>query len=221
MDSIGQLFAIDYFPYLLAAFIVIFSSRELVSFKKIISLQYFLTPLVTVTIILIALLSCSYHNKMTGYSFFVLTALILSLVGDVILMNEKSNLFTHGLLFFLLAHISYIFAFSIGYEFRYWNGAVAAVLLILNLALFYKIRVRSAFLYGLVLSTMVFFAFSGLNGGYSLKGLLLVLGAVLFFSSDTILAVDRFYRPIPHSTVVTWLLYALAQLCFALTAYYA
>jgi uncharacterized membrane protein YhhN len=221
MDSIGQLFAIDYFPYLLTAFIVIFSFRELVSFKKIISLQYLLTPLVTVTIILIALLSCSYHNRMTGYSFFVLTALILSLIGDVILMNEDSNLFTHGLLFFLMGHVSYIFAFSIGYEFRYWNGAVAVILLLLNLALFYKIKVKSAFIYGLVLSTMVCLAFSGLNWGYSLKALLLVLGAVLFFFSDAILAVDRFYRSIPHSTVITWLLYALAQLCFALTTYYA
>ncbi len=219
MDSIGQLFALDYFPYLLASFVVIFSLRELVSFKKIISLQYFLTPLVTLSIIVIALFSFSFQG-MTRYSFFVLIALVLSLIGDVILMNEDSNLFTHGLLFFLLAHLSYVLAFSIGYEFRYWNGAVAILLFVLNLALFYKIKVKSAFIYGLVLSAMVYFAFSGFNGGYSLKALLLVTGAVLFYFSDAILAVDRFYRSIPHSTVITWLLYALAQLCFALTTYY-
>jgi uncharacterized membrane protein YhhN len=49
---------------------------------------------------------------------------------------------------------------------------------------------------------------------------LLPAGAVLFVISDVVLAINTFVKKIPHSTVLTWSLYAPAQLFFALSCFY-
>jgi uncharacterized membrane protein YhhN len=63
------------------------------------------------------------HNKNSGRQHLVpnlvQAGLVMSLVGDVLLMSKEISSFIIGTGFFLIAHIFYIVAFSIGDEIRY------------------------------------------------------------------------------------------------------
>jgi uncharacterized membrane protein YhhN len=52
------------------------------------------------------------------------------------------------------------------------------------------------------------------------KAALLPVGATLFVVSDAVLGINTFVRRIPHSTVLTWSLYAPAQFCIAVSCFF-
>ncbi|MFW5770589.1 MAG: hypothetical protein ACOCX9_04050, partial [Spirochaetota bacterium] len=82
-----DIFAIQYFTPLLIAFFVILLIREYVSFRKILTLKYITTPLVTCSIIF----TCFQALNVQGihyFSFMVMLGLLLSLVADTLLMIE-------------------------------------------------------------------------------------------------------------------------------------
>jgi len=219
------MFSIDYFVHLLFAFAVVLLLREFFSFRRLLPAKYLLTPLVTFCVILFALLAIN-SSGLTRYSTFILMGLVLSLVADTLLMIEEISLFRHGLLFFLAAHCFYLGAFTIGYSFSPWQVAAALVLSV-GVLLFYRIIYRksgahhvSVLLYMAVLSAMLFFAIAHVGDSESTRPVLLPAGAALFVVSDVVLAVNTFIKKIPHSTVLTWSLYAPAQLFFALSCFY-
>ncbi len=219
------IFSIDYFVHLLFAFAVVLLLREFFSFRRLLWAKYLLTPLVTFCVILFALLAI-HSSGLTRYSTFILIGLVLSLVADTLLMIEEISLFRHGLLFFLAAHCFYLGAFTIGYSFSPWQVA-AALVLSAGVLLFYRIIYRksgahhvSVLLYMAVLSAMLFFAIAHVGDSGSTRPVLLPAGAALFVVSDVVLAVNTFIKKIPHSTVLTWSLYAPAQLFFALSCFY-
>ncbi len=218
-------FSIDYFIPLLFAFAVVLLLREFFSFRRLLPAKYLLTPLVTFCVILFALLAM-HSTGMTRYSTFILVGLVLSLVADTLLMIEEISLFRHGLVFFLAAHCFYLGAFTIGYSFRPWHAA-AALVLCPGVLLFYRKIFRttgthhvSVLVYMFVLAAMLFFAASHVGDFGSTRPVLLPAGAALFVVSDVVLAVNTFIKKIPHSTVLTWSLYAPAQLFFALSCFY-
>lgn len=216
----------DLLLYGLGSFSLVFIVREYVAFKKILSLKYVFTPLVTMTIIVFGFFSFLVTG-VTVYSFLIIFGLILGLIGDTLMMLEEVNYIQHGLLFFLTAHILYVAAMSGGYSFQPWNIGLGAALGVLLAGFFSKIyrgagkKSLPVFIYMLAISTMIFFAVSHFNNGITPKAVVLSAGAVLFCISDTTLAVNQFVRPITHSTVFTWLTYGPAQFLIALSCYYS
>ena len=65
--------------------------------------------------------------------------------------------------------------------------------------------------YAVVISTMLFFA---LKGSYQWKSIpyhFVLIGAVFFISSDSILAFNKFYQPIPYASFLIMITYLAAQ----------
>ena len=69
-------------------------------------------------------------------------------------------------------------------------------------------------LYGGILCSMVFFAFQLTSVKYRPAGSLIMMGALSFLLSDTLLALNKFYQP--FTMAGTWIMisYALAQFLF-------
>ncbi len=219
-----NIFFYGYFKGLLISFAIFFLLREVCTFFNSRKLKYAFTPLIPLSIILLAVGSLNFI-RLNEYIFLILLGLLLSLIGDTTLMIEEVNLLNLGLMFFMLAHFTYIAAFASVYTFAFWNIGIAAVL-ICGIIIFYgriKRKLRKNYppvlVYMLVISTMIFFAFARLGNGITPKAIMISFGATLFFLSDSLLAVNSFLKEIPHSSVYTWSLYAPAQLLIAISCY--
>jgi len=220
-----DLFGIGCFPALFAALVVVFALREAFTYRDNIKIKYLLTPLITLIVIGFAVLSIS--NR--GFSFYrgmVLLSLVFALVADTMLMIVETNLLKYGIIYFLLGHVLYIGAFSEGYSYNPWNILVLALMLAYVGIFYYFVRGKTGGMdvpvlaYMLVITAMMFFAFSGFNRFWGAREVMIAVGAVLFMLSDSILAVNAFVFKIPHSTVYTWALYAPAQFLFAVSCFY-
>jgi uncharacterized membrane protein YhhN len=211
--------------YLVAIFFVIFIIREIVAFRSILKLKYIFTPLITYIVIVIALY-LSYISGFSQYSIFIIAGLVFALIADTFLMIEEINYFIHGLLFFLFMHVCYIIALSIHYQFNYLDIIILAIIILISFsyyAVIHKAKGRlyvPVIIYMIVLSAVVLLAIGTFIKTMSPKGALVMLAAIFFAISDGILACNQFIKKIPHSTVITWSLYAPAQLLFALSCYY-
>lgn len=221
----NELLAVPGLTCLTLAFLILLAAREYAAFRCNLRLKYLLTPLVTIAIICVVLLGML-KVRVTPFAAWVFLALVFSLVGDTLLMIEEHNHFTHGLAFFLLAHLCYIGAFSTGYEFRSWQIILAGVQVLAALAFIARIwkglgAYRAPVIaYLSAITVMVFFACSAFAGGLTERAVLLAAGALLFALSDAALALNRFVVTIPHSTVLTWILYAPAQFLIALSCFF-
>jgi uncharacterized membrane protein YhhN len=144
-------------------------------------------------------------------------ALVFSLAGDVFLMLPR-DLFVPGLAAFLIGHVCYIVGF--------WTdppGAAAiaiAALVVIVAVLPVARRVLIALdapelrpavaAYMVVISAMVA---SALASGVALAA----TGAVLFAGSDSLIAWDRFVRPLAWAAVVIMVTYHLGQALLTLS----
>jgi uncharacterized membrane protein YhhN len=219
-----ELFTIHYFPALVIALVAVFAIREYVTFKELLPLKYIFTPLVTALITGFVMLSIR-DDAATTYRILILSALICSLIADTMLMVVEVDLMKQGILFFMLAHVLYITAFSLTYVYRPWNAVVAGILLIL-LAVFYRGIRGSAgkmripiMVYAAVLCTMLFFALSCFNLEVTRREGLIVTGALLFVVSDFLLAYLTFIHPHRFESVIVWAVYAPGQLLIALSCF--
>jgi uncharacterized membrane protein YhhN len=216
------IFSIEYLLPVLVLSIIFLLLREFFAYRQVLSLKYILTPLVTISTILIIPVSIN-NSEVTGYRILILAALLMSLVADTLLMIEEVNMLKPGIVFFMLAHILYTAAFSGGYSFQTWNVLVA-LLLIFFIMKSSKMFLENAgdlkipvFAYILVISVMGFFAITGLNRGITFNGLAASTGALLFIISDMVIAYNQFVKEISSSTVITWAIYAPAQMMIALS----
>ena len=154
----------------------------------------------------------------------LLTALTLSWIGDIILMfADKGELyFIAGLIAFLLSHISYIILFSKQLKIYlkkskiiFWVGvtAIAFYLIVMMLLLLpslgdLKIPV---FIYALTISIMLLFALKGFLNWHKPANIHILIGAIIFVASDSILAFDKFYASIQYSSFLIMATYLTAQ----------
>lgn len=160
----------------------------------------------------------------------VVVALAFSLAGDVFLMLPR-NLFVAGLASFLGAHISYIVAFQPSAPAR--EPLVIGTLLVLLAigAVFYtQIRkglvrkgmarlVPPVLLYIIVISQMVASAVANnAEPGFPQpQAAIGSAGALLFYSSDALIAWTRFVKEITWAPVVIHVTYHLAQIGLVLS----
>ncbi len=142
-------------------------------------------------------------------TWVLLAALVFSLLGDVYLMLP-TDMFIAGLSAFLVGHVAYVFAFDVPLGAR--TGWLLAVV-VLSSPLAFKIlgaakpaamRPPVAF-YMLAISLMVA---SALAAGNSFA----IVGALLFFGSDAVIAWNRFVAPFPTARLIIIVTYHLGQL---------
>jgi len=108
----------------------------------------------------------------------------------------------------------------------WWPGlwGVAAVVLLASVILLRLVRpphivLRIAtIVYGVAISAMVISAWATIGGPLRWAPLA-AAGSVLFYVSDASLAINRFYRPIPHVAYLAIGVYWLGQIGIALAAH--
>ncbi|MFW0715307.1 lysoplasmalogenase [Pedobacter sp. N23S346] len=154
----------------------------------------------------------------------IFTGLIFSLAGDVFLMLQSENMsfFNYGLIAFLICHIFYIRAFTLDHKsnpdfrnpFFLWG---AGALIIFCMGLFFYLQPYlgawqfAILVYAIIITFMMIMALNR-YGKVNLSSFQLILtGALFFLLSDSVLAIDKFSRPIPQAGVLIMVSYMLAQ----------
>ena len=157
-------------------------------------------------------------NTKTLNKLFV-AGLFFSLLGDVFLLGKGELYFILGLGFFLIAHIFYIIMVSkqlVKLQLKSLGLAIIPYLMVfvLLLNLLYeslgtmKIPV---IIYAITISvfgttSLLLFLQKKTN-----TNLLLVIGVLIFITSDSILAINLFYKPQPFYPLLIMMTYVLAQ----------
>jgi uncharacterized membrane protein YhhN len=182
---------------LVSAIIAIFYKQ-----KEDIKMYAVFKPLTTILIIVVSII-INFHKPNT-YNFTILIALLFCLAGDIFLIYKR--LFMFGLFSFLLAHVVLIVSFSSLFGFC-WN--VVPLLLFSAIAIcfywylksnlkHYKIPVA---VYIAVIVVMSWQAVGLLFQNYSMVYVLIAIASILFFVSDSILALKRFKKPNKYAEV--------------------
>ena len=159
---------------------------------------------------------------------WIIAALIFCWAGDILLMLESKNsiFFILGLICFLMAHICYIDFFHILRLNRQVKlnrlifVAVAVYYLTLIIFLFPHLGMMKipVIIYGAVISFMLALALHMPLITFKGVGRSLMIGAVLFVASDTMLAINKFYMPFEFAGAAIMATYCLAQLLIVVGA---
>jgi uncharacterized membrane protein YhhN len=180
---------------------------------------YVFKPLATLLVLALAL---SQPAPLPAYRWAVVAGLVFSTAGDVFLMLPRDR-FIAGLVSFLVAHLFYMFAFSIEVPFGaaplLWlpyfgvGGAVVAVI---------WGGLKPALSGAVIAYVVVIAAMAGQAAArwHSLDGeaaLAAASGAALFVISDSALAINRFRRPFQAERALTLGTYWAAQTLIALS----
>ncbi len=195
--------------------------------KKWKKLEYLMKPAV-----IIALLSwLALNNGFSGQMIWFGIGLVFSLAGDIFLMLP-TNHFIEGLISFLLAHIAYIIGLN---QTIPPINIVSLILTILVLVTGYQMykRITSGLseagykslkipllIYAVAISIMLLSALLTLvrPSWEALPALIVSIGALMFFISDSILAWNRFVHVINYGTLAVMITYHLGQLGIILGA---
>ncbi len=159
-----------------------------------------------------------------------LVGLFFSLMGDILLLPPAVR-FMPGLAAFLLGHIAYLTGFNQSLPPLSW-GILPIVAVLTAAAIWLYRRISAALdrrhstpvlraavgVYSLALTLMAISAsLTLLRPDWGLvPALVTTAGALLFFASDSMLALNRFVAPIPHGRVYIHATYHLGQLGIAL-----
>lgn len=214
--------------YLIPVFVVIVLLLIRAENLKLRRQIYIFKPISSLMFITIALLSFWEPSHNQVYTIGILIGLLLSFGGDVaLLFQENRRAFTVGLGLFLLAHVAYTAVFQIMGRFSGVDLWSTALLLILGVGFYTLIKPNlgamriPVIFYIIVISLMVSRAISVLAGtAFSeAQGLMVVIGAVLFYVSDVILATSRFWKSWRYNRISLAFYYS-GQVLLALVASY-
>lgn len=154
----------------------------------------------------------------------LLTALTFSWIGDIIMMfADKGEIyFILGLIVFLIAHLFYIILFN--NQLKTENHKNKLVFIIgIGVIVLYLSTILSFLLpnlaelkipviiYAIVISTMLLYAFKGSLHWQNPANISILLGALVFVSSDSILAINKFYTSLPNASFGVMITYLAAQ----------
>jgi len=177
------------------------------------------------TLMPMLLLLLIFSGTTTGRKGLVIAALILSFLGDVMLLFENKGplFFIAGLTAFLFAHACYIFYFlnvkSSGPSLitkQPWMAALAAaygVSLIRFLLPGLGDLTIPVIIYAIVICTMMICSMHVFLKVIAPANYLFVAGALFFTASDSMLAINKFFKPFASAGVLIMLTYCAAQFC--------
>ena len=165
-----------------------------------------------------------------GILWFTLGA-VFCLAGDVFLILPRDR-FIFGLLAFLIGQICYVIGFNDQPPYVNLLGAVVIIILAIYIGWLYPKLVTGlkaigktalkipVLVYSLVISLMVYSALMTFTriGWHTPAVISVSLGAILFYISDSILAWDRFVKPIQHGRLMNIIPYHLGQIGIILGA---
>ncbi|MEY2596065.1 MAG: hypothetical protein RI965_1337 [Bacteroidota bacterium] len=209
-------------------FFYLFSIVSLIEILHILigkeDLRIFTKPLI------IPLLGLTYYfsldKKPSILKDAVLLALLFSWFGDILL--QKESLFVPGLICFLTAHIFYIYFFVRTRSGNTSYFKLRPVMLIAVLAYLIEFMYLlwpslgamklPVLIYGITISTMLSAAIWQYQKLDDRTSLFLIIGATLFVTSDSILAINKFSSPFETAGVFIMTTYILAQLFIVLGA---
>lgn len=204
--------------YLLLTFIALTGTIHIAAYyvhKPFLRLIF--KPLTTLLVLVLAWLQPAFSDE--SYRFLIMAGLILSLLGDVMLVLPKEQ-FIAGLIFFFIAHLVFIAAFSLDLGFQ-WNVLMlfisATVLTPYLWVLLHhtKEMTMPVAAYGVVLLVLLWQTLSRFWYLGDNRSLLVFLGAVLFIFSDALLAYDKFVKKIKPAEVLLMVSYWMALILFA------
>lgn len=157
---------------------------------------------------------------------WLLLSLLFSWIGDCILMfaDQGELYFIFGLVSFLIAHVLFIVLFVKQKsdaihpkQTLYWFGfSFVLVYLFGMLSLLIpplsdlKIPVG---IYAMTISLMLIETLKGCFNWSDKSKYLVLIGAIFFVTSDSILAINKFYTEIPNATFWIMITYLIAQFC--------
>ena len=189
-----------------AAIAVHFISRPL--------LLWTFAPLATLLILAIAL--ANWAARKNSYSLWISIGLLFSLAGDVLLLRSD-HFFTLGLSAFLLTHIAYLVAFTRDTPFPARLSAWSLFLLFAASCYFFLFSWLPSALqipvavYAVLLVSMAAQAMGRYLKLRTASTQFAAIGGLLFVLSDSLLAFDRFYKPLPLAPLLVLLPYYAAQ----------
>lgn len=180
------------------------------------TLRYVLKP---GTMLLMIALAVTGMPAAGRYGQLILAGLAASTAGDICLLLP--NRFLQGLAAFFVAHLLYILAFTVEFTFRGRDLLLLTALALAAVPVFRLLRpgvlerggpglLFAVGLYMTAISVMVWRA-------VALGDPLVIAGAVLFYISDAILAVNRFAKPFAWADYAVMTTYYGAQYCIALS----
>ncbi len=179
---------------------------------------YVFKPLTVICILLIAVLV--ERPVSSSYKRWIIVALGLSLVGDVLLMLPV-DLFLPGLVVFLLAQVVYVAAFWIDSP-RQRGPSWAPIPYVLYGVIVFSLLLPGlddmqipVLVYVVVICLMGWLALRRWRMVPNLPALLAAIGALFFLLSDTALAVNRFLQPFEAAPAVVLVTYYIAQYLLA------
>lgn len=184
-------------------------------------------PISSALFILVALLSLLRPSANAWYTWTLTAGLLLSMGGDLALMVRTRRAFLIGLVLFLLAHVVYATVWTVANGFHRPDLIIGVLLAVAAAAVFACLRPGlgsmqvPVLLYVAVICFMVNRAASTFFGDYftNTQAWLLTAGAVLFWVSDLLLAINRFRRPFRLEPLGLYAYYG-GQLLIALSASY-
>lgn len=190
--------------------------------KSVRRLEYIAKPAVMICLFLWLYTS----TGLQGISFWFAVGIFFSLVGDVLLMLDRENLFLFGLIAFLLAHLSYITGFWEQIHTRSAWSLIALLFIGTGASRLIRRIVGAmqtnghrqltipAVVYGIAISVMLYAAMSTIyDPAWKIKAALFAsLGAFLFWISDVILAWNKFVAPVENGRVIIMVTYHLGQI---------
>lgn len=173
-----------------------------------------------------------FNSRRVGDRFTLLiqAGLFFSLIGDVALMFQHVDQFNFliGLGAFMLAQLCYAMAFMHNIvEVGMARGLLVSILLsvlIMAYGYFFASGLMPFVDEGIELPVIIYaiaISFMGVSAAWRfgrtfLRSFLMVMiGAAFFIASDSLLATNRFHRPLDHATWSVMLTYAIAQVLIA------
>ena len=148
-------------------------------------------------------------------------SLLFSSIGDVLLDIPGEKMFLFGLVSFLIAHLLYIVLFARNFP-RPLKSNLTQKLIIVAVPI-YSI-IMTAWLWpglGELAGPVIFYicaitamVISAALAGFSSR--LILVGALLFFLSDSLIAINKFKLPIKYNDYLVWSTYYAAQLSITL-----
>ena len=207
--------------FLITAFI--FAALEALALQK----QWFKLEIIAKPGVMISLFLWLWQSVgLDGSLLWFGAGILLSLVGDVLLMISLDKFFLGGLVAFLLAHIAYIVGFNIPIPAMDFFGIVFAVMIGLGGARIIRRildrlpatgngRMRLPIIvYSTVISVMLLSAMMKLTdiSWNANAAALVAVGAFFFYLSDIILAWNKFVAPIQHGRIYNIAAYHLGQI---------
>lgn len=188
------------------------------------SLRYFSKPLI---VPLLGAIYLSYQTpKISFWKDHILMGLLFSWIGDVLL--QLPNLFVPGLLSFLMAHVFYIIYFTKTKSDQNSFFKLRPIMLIAVMAYLVEfiyilwptlgaMRIP-VLIYGITISTMLSAALWQYQKLDNKTALYFILGATLFVTSDSLLALNMFKESFSMAGILIMSTYLLAQLFIVLGA---